>query len=47
MTIDTSEVNLGQTTRLACPKDEDTEIVIVSGQHLTVKSGIDYQEPVQ
>lgn len=40
-------VDLGQTTRLECPKDEDTEIVIVSGQHLTVSSGLDYEEPVK
>lgn len=47
MTVDTSEVDLGQTTKLECPKDEDTEIVIVSGQQLTVKSALDYQEPVK
>lgn len=45
MTSATSGVDLGQTIRLACPSDEDTEIVIVSGQHLTVSSGS--EEPVQ
>eukprot|EP00752_Nemacystus_decipiens_P005675 g5136.t1 len=47
MTSDTSVVDLGQTTRLECPSDEDTEIVILRGQHLTVSSGLDYEEPVK
>lgn len=47
MTSDTSVVDLGQTTRLECPNDEDTEIVIVGGHHLTVTSGLDVDEPVK
>lgn len=47
MTSGTNEIDLGQTTRLACPKDEDTEIIIASGQDVIVNSGIDFQEPVQ
>lgn len=43
----TGEVDLGLTTRLECPKDVDTEIVIPSGAALTVKSGLDAESSVQ
>eukprot|EP00903_Cladosiphon_okamuranus_P022816 g21008.t1 len=47
MTSGTSVVDLGETATLECPSDEDTEITIVSGQSLTVSSGLDYDEPVK
>ncbi|CAN0078250.1 unnamed protein product [Pylaiella littoralis] len=42
-----SEVNLGLLTKLECPSDEDTEIVIVIGTDLTIKSDIDAASSVQ
>jgi len=43
----TSEVDLGLTTRLECPKDIDNEVIIPSGAAVTVKSGIEAGSSVQ